>query len=366
MQPNDLQRIDRCVAAMQFAHAELLSIVPSFNKSKAWKRDGATSMSAWLARRYGVSRYTARMWVVVANRLVELPHLGRAYSTGGLSWDQLVLVSELASPESDSWWASDGPHWSLPRLHRAVERLRKAKERAERDAYATRSVVIHQESETRRFYLDAILPPEEGAAVKAALEARAEDIVLADEPVDAGEARMADALVELVTGSAGDSRTVMVVHVDEASLQGSHKTSRGVALAETESGTRIGPQAVRRIACEAKVEWVRERDGRPVGVGRTTRHIPPRLLRLLRFRDGGMCVFPGCERRSWLKAHHLRHWADGGPTDLDNLVLLCHAHHRLLHEGRWRAVGRPPELRFHDPGGRALARAPVRPEALSA
>jgi hypothetical protein len=69
-----------------------------------------------------------------------------------------------------------------------------------------------------------------------------------------------------------------------------------------------------------------------------------------------------------LKAHHLVHWADGGPTDLDNLVLLCHAHHTLLHEGGWGTSGHPArELRFHDPGGqrirsfaeagRALARA---------
>ena len=78
------------------------------------------------------------------------------------------------------------------------------------------------------------------------------------------------------------------------------------------------------------------------------------MLRALRFRDRG-CRFPGCERTSWLKAHHLVHWARGGGTDLDNLVLLCHAHHRLLHEGGWSTSGHPSgALRFHDPTGRQI------------
>jgi hypothetical protein len=72
------------------------------------------------------------------------------------------------------------------------------------------------------------------------------------------------------------------------------------------------------------------------------------------------CRFPGCERKRWLNAHHLVHWADGGGTNLDNLILLCHAHHRLIHEGGWRTSGHPGhDLRFHDPGGRPLRTLPL-------
>jgi hypothetical protein len=79
----------------------------------------------------------------------------------------------------------------------------------------------------------------------------------------------------------------------------------------------------------------------PLDVGRTTRVVQPAQRTALAVRDGG-CVFPGCDRPlAWCEAHHLVHWLDGGPTDLDNLVLLCRAHHRAVHEGGWRLVRQP-------------------------
>jgi hypothetical protein len=79
----------------------------------------------------------------------------------------------------------------------------------------------------------------------------------------------------------------------------------------------------------------------PLDVGRTTRVVQPAQRTALAVRDGG-CVFPGCDRPlSWCEAHHLVHWLDGGPTDLDNLVLVCRAHHRAVHEGGWRLQHRP-------------------------
>jgi hypothetical protein len=75
-------------------------------------------------------------------------------------------------------------------------------------------------------------------------------------------------------------------------------------------------------------------------------------------RDGG-CVFPGCDRPlSWCEAHHLVHWLDGGPTDLDNLVLVCRAHHRAVHEGGWRLQ--------HRPDGRLTATPPHRRPRVAA
>jgi Domain of unknown function (DUF222)/HNH endonuclease len=90
----------------------------------------------------------------------------------------------------------------------------------------------------------------------------------------------------------------------------------------------------------------------PLEVGRTTRVVSPAQRNALVVRDGG-CAFPGCDRpQSWCEAHHLRHWAHGGPTDLGNLALLCWAHHRAVHEGGWR-------LR-RDPDGRLTAIPPPR------
>ena len=75
---------------------------------------------------------------------------------------------------------------------------------------------------------------------------------------------------------------------------------------------------------------------RPLEVGRANRVIAPAQRSALTVRDGG-CVFPGCDRpQEWCEGHHLRHWLQGGPTDLGNLALLCRAHHRAVHEGGWR------------------------------
>ena len=75
-----------------------------------------------------------------------------------------------------------------------------------------------------------------------------------------------------------------------------------------------------------------ERDGAPLSVGRKTRTIPPAIRRALRARDRG-CRIPGCTADRFIDAHHIKHWADGGATELGNLVQLCRRHHRVIHEG---------------------------------
>src|SRR2546423_967127 len=122
--------------------------------------------------------------------------------------------------------------------------------------------------------------------------------------------------------------------------------------------------AVRRLACDSWIQAVVEGAGRPLGVGRRRRTVPRSLLHVLRHRDGG-CRFPGCTRTRWVHAHHVTFWADGGRTDLDNLLLLCTAHHRFVHEGGWRIEGDPGgELRFVHPEGREVQVGPpgLRPE----
>jgi hypothetical protein len=76
----------------------------------------------------------------------------------------------------------------------------------------------------------------------------------------------------------------------------------GPWLAETESGHRLPTDTIRRLACDSRVEWVLESEGRPVGIGRRGRQVPEPIHRILRHRDGGRCRFPGCERKRWLRA----------------------------------------------------------------
>ena len=103
-----------------------------------------------------------------------------------------------------------------------------------------------------------------------------------------------------------------------------------------------------------------ERAGRPLGVGRKTRSIPPALQRALASRDRG-CRFPGCTNQRTVDAHHIRHWANGGATSLENLVQLCRHHHRLVHEGGYSVTRHGAELVFRRPDGRRIRPIPRKP-----
>ena len=103
----------------------------------------------------------------------------------------------------------------------------------------------------------------------------------------------------------------------------------------TLGGRRVAPEVARRWACDIRASVLLEHDGYPHDQGRARRTVSRRLRRALHRRDGGQCRFPGCGTTSWLHAHHVVHWAEGGPTDLDNLVSVCGFHHHLVHEGRW-------------------------------
>jgi hypothetical protein len=128
-----------------------------------------------------------------------------------------------------------------------------------------------------------------------------------------------------------------------------------------EDGDRVSAETSRRLACDAsRVVMRHDADGRVTEVGARTRTIPPALRRALHHRDRG-CRFPGCGLRL-VQGHHLRHWAQGGPTTLSNLALLCRRHHRAVHEEGVQ-VDRQPDgtLRFRRPDGRVLADSPPPP-----
>ena len=216
----------------------------------------------------------------------------------------------------------------------------------------------------KRLGLEGWLPADQGAVVATALDrlaGRLPDVVSeggegpevsVDEALDV---RRADALVALAsTAIAADQdpdRATVVVHADLATLCGDG------GGAEIEGGPVIHPETARRLACDARLEMVlHDGHGGVVGIGHVSRNVPPWMLHQLRKRDGG-CVFPGCEARRFLHAHHIVVWPVG-PTDLLNLVLVCPYHHKLVHEHRWRVELAPdgsatwmrPDGRIYDPG----------------
>lgn len=128
-----------------------------------------------------------------------------------------------------------------------------------------------------------------------------------------------------------------------------------------EEGPALAPETAQRLACDASIVEIMERDGEPLSVGRKTRTIPPAMRRALQARDRG-CRFPGCENRRFVDAHHIRHWGQGGETKLDNLVLLCTRHHRFVHEAGYSVAAlEDGHLEFRDAWGGLIAEAPRPP-----
>ena len=155
----------------------------------------------------------------------------------------------------------------------------------------------------------------------------------------------------------------MAVHVEADLLE--EACGRDGGRCHVEGGPRLGRHTARRLACDATlVAVVEDRAGTVTAVSGKARTVPGRLRRALRARDGG-CRFPGCPNRAWLDAHHVRHWADGGPTRLDNLALQCSRHHHLLHQPGWHAKLLPDAtLETTDPNGRTRTSRPPGHEPL--
>jgi hypothetical protein len=164
------------------------------------------------------------------------------------------------------------------------------------------------------------------------------------------------ALASESQGRPGGDRHQIVVHVDEAALRDSDE-----AACTLEEGPALASETARRLACDASLVEIRERDGEPLSVGRKTRTIPPAMRRALQARDRG-CRFPGCDNRRFVDAHHIRHWARGGETRLDNLLLLCSRHHRFVHEGGYSIVEQAGGgFAFRDPWGGPIPTVPRPP-----
>jgi 5-methylcytosine-specific restriction endonuclease McrA len=158
-------------------------------------------------------------------------------------------------------------------------------------------------------------------------------------------------------GAPGE-RYQVVVHVDAPALADPDACGQTVL----ENGEHVSAETSRRLACDAsRVVMQHARDGRVVEVAARTRTIPPALRRALHHRDHG-CRFPGCGVR-FGQGHHILHWAQGGPTTLSNLAMLCRRHHRAVHEERYQVTrDAGGELRFRRPDGRLVPEVPSPPK----
>jgi hypothetical protein len=286
----------------------------------------------------------------------------KRFAEGGLSLDQVDAISRVATPETEESLIEECLGLSMPMLDRAARRARPPTTDEERSVWQRRHLGLQWNLDQSELGFRGSLPGAEGLIFESAIRHRA-DLTPANPEsgmFDPYPARLADGLVELCAttgdGTGSGATAQITVFADLEALVGNTETT---GVAELMAGPMVANETARRLSCDAIVECAVQDHAKTLGVGRRSRTIPGWLRRQLWHRDGG-CVFPGCCSNNWVHGHHVKHWADGGPTDLSNLILLCSYHHRFVHEHGW-SIGFGPDERpiFRKPDGQVYP--PARP-----
>jgi Domain of unknown function (DUF222)/HNH endonuclease len=348
-----------------------------------WEWHGVRSCVEWVSWQCSLDPRSAREHLRVARRLRDLPRTREAFRAGELSYSKVRALTRVADTDSEDELLQLARHATAAQLERMLGAYRRVSADEADHAQRTR-YVSYGFDEDGSVRLSAKLPAEDGALVLEALARAQAELREAARSAEAGTvslengsagpldlrpepavATRADAFVavceralaEGVSPTPGGERYELVVHADLDAL--SHDTKGAV---HTHNGPALAPATARRLGCDAAVVGSLERGGEVLSVGRRSRTIPAAMRRALSIRDQG-CRFPGCDNRRWIDAHHIHHWAQGGETSLDNLVLLCRRHHRLLHEGGYEIERRADgQLAFRHPGGWLIPSSPRPPD----
>ncbi len=370
-------------AHIDAAMHRLLTAIREFDIASGWHMQGALSCAHWLAWRVGWDLRTARERVRIARKLAELPLVDEQLRLGAMSYSQARAITRVATAEKEHLWvayAKRMPASQLDKLCRSYENVQ-AYDQAHGVAAGAMAAaqVAAQRTVTRRSLdngmvkFEVVLPSDEAAIVWAALNAAmdtsstnptpeapssAEQTPAEPSPAqptpaeptpaepptakaptstDRGRQR-ADAFISIIQDRMRGARpqrtpVEVIITVPHAGLHGSAEPA---ALAMMADGEIIAASTARRLCCDAGVVVAHvDAQGQPLSIGRKTRTIPAAIKRALLLRDR-TCRFPGCTHSRYVDGHHIEHWANGGETALANLMLLCSAHHTLLHEGGCR------------------------------
>ncbi len=334
----------------------IVQIVAEIDRDELCGITGARSVAALVAWKTGSSPANAHTIATIASRLREFPRCNQALREGRLSLDQVGVIAARAGEGSDEHYVQLAQVATVNQLRTAV----KLEPRPDPEPRCEPERSITKTTNERGSCYRISLPQDEAATFDAALASHRDALIAEwkrdhDDGDPGSEQRpplpgTLEAFLRLVEAGwdaeaarrPHGQHTTVVVHVDVE--------QRAAAL-------HLGPlltDAQRRyLTCDATCEVWFERDGQPVGAGRVTRVINRRLRRALEHRQS-TCAVPGCGATRGLHAHHLRHWEDGGPTELANLVLVCPYHHRAHHRGVITITGPAHDLVVTDDSGRPL------------
>ena len=354
-------RVMTAAADVARGEATFLRLLGEFDAGDAvrwW--DGLGSTAHWVAWSCSLAAGTAREHVRVARALRRMPRTAAAFEAAELSYSKVRELTRLVDDHDEDRLLELARHATASQLARTVSAYRAGTgSQVQREA---RARVSWHNRDDGCVQLSAVLTPEQGAAVIAALETAASanhqappqvgDVREPDEhrgtPDAAARRSRVDGLVEIAQhyldaqpeDRSGEDRTMVVVEVSARDLVGD-PTDVPAGTPQPAGGTRcrirghggVEPETARRLACDAQIHAViTGLDGEPLAVGRTRRFGTRAQRRALTVRDRH-CTFPGCHRTRHLKIHHVVPWYAGGTTDLRNLMLLCQRHHTAVHEG---------------------------------
>jgi len=346
---------------------ELLLLIRQFDERVGWLKWGLSSCAEWLHWRCDLSMSAAREKVRVAHALKILPAITSAFARGELSYSKVRALTRIAKADNEEEFLAFALKTTASRLEERCRELRCGTVDSIAEAvraHANRSLRLHRDADRGMMTMTVELPLETGELVEKALD-RARDSRTLQTPELVGESwsvQQADALVTVVNAylsgngevSASTSDNYQVtVHVDRS------------ALAQGEGRSSLPIESVKRLCCDGDaVVIVENEEGEPLSVGRKTRTVPTAIKRALQARDRG-CVFPGCHHTRFVDAHHVQHWSAGGETSLENLILLCSRHHRMVHEGGFR-IERDYQNKwfFKRPDGLAVPSCGYQPEDM--
>jgi len=312
---------------------------------------GNITAASWISRTCSMSVASAADRLCVGEQLQSLPKIAEALSSGEIGYQSTSVLCHLREQLGEKRDLFDevemldyGRRFSVFHLRLLC---RVARHAADPDGFFDEA---EQNYLRRRFHIslmsdgmfavDGILDAECGAALKTALESLAKRRGPEDERIHSQ--RMHDAVSELVH-HAMDQGTLprrhgVRPHINLTTTLEGLKNEFGAPPADLELSLPISTRTLQRIACDATISRVLLADSMVIDVGRATRVNSGPRRRALRVRDRG-CRFSGCDRTaSWSTPHHIEFWSKGGPNNIANEVLLCHYHHRLVHEGGWQVV----------------------------
>ncbi|HEX4175022.1 MAG TPA: DUF222 domain-containing protein [Acidimicrobiales bacterium] len=341
----------------------ILVLLGEAERRQAFREDGATSTENWAVERFSVAVPTARALVRVAEKAWDLPQLTEALKDGEITFDKLRAVADVATPENDTELVEAARERSVRELAEVA--------RSHREAPGPSQAALDHDRRSLRFNdtfrtMTVQLPPESFAETRNCIESIARDVPSDGEtPWDQ---RMCDGFMGLVrsqsrgageTDGSTKSPYFVVVHVPLAALV--DESGEGSDLAgELERDGLLNVVTVQQISCDATVALaVDDDEGRTMYEGRSRRDPSGPQRREVRRRDRH-CRFPGCANVTFTNTHHIKRWKpDRGPTDLNNLCLLCVHHHHLVHRGDWTMSGNAnEELTFVGPSGRVMTSRP--------